>query len=143
MLEDVVNKEMAPWRFSAWVFALFAALAFALAMLGLFSLVSLDVVNRRQEFAIRMAIGATEPTLSAASSDRRAHAPAHRHRRGGWRSPLVATSRLQSLLFGVPLNDALTYASVVALVVVVVALASYVPARRAASAAPLALLRRE
>ena len=40
MLESVVNKEIAPWRFSAWVFALFAALAFALAMLGLFSLVS-------------------------------------------------------------------------------------------------------
>ena len=58
MLEDVVNKEIAPWRFSAWVFALFAALAFALSMLGLFSLVSLDVANRRQEFAIRMAVGA-------------------------------------------------------------------------------------
>ena len=35
MLDDVVNKEIAPWRFSAWVFALFAALAFALSMLGL------------------------------------------------------------------------------------------------------------
>ena len=59
MLEDVVNKELAPWRFSAWVFALFAGLAFVLSMLGLFSLVSLDVANRRQEFAIRMAVGAT------------------------------------------------------------------------------------
>ena len=59
MLDDVVNKEIAPWRFSAWVFALFAGLAFALAMLGLFSLVSLDVANRRREFAIRMAVGAT------------------------------------------------------------------------------------
>jgi putative ABC transport system permease protein len=59
MLDEVVNKEIAPWRFSAWVFALFAGLAFALAMLGLFSLVSLDVANRRREFAIRMAVGAT------------------------------------------------------------------------------------
>ena len=58
-LGEIVNTAMAPWRFSAWVFALFAVLAFTLSMLGLFSLVSLDVANRRQEFAIRMAIGAT------------------------------------------------------------------------------------
>ena len=45
MLDEVVNKEIAPWRFSAWVFAMFAALAFALSMLGLFSVVSLDVAQ--------------------------------------------------------------------------------------------------
>ena len=141
-LEDIVNTAMAPWRFSAWVFALFAGLAFALSMLGLFSLVSLDVANRRQEFAIRMAVGAT-----------------HRHIVGGvFRSAgtraaigiglglavaVFATRSLQSLLFGVLLADGLTYASVVTLVVTVVALASYVPARRAASESPLALLRRQ
>jgi putative ABC transport system permease protein len=142
MLEDVVNKEMAPWRFSAWVFALFAALAFALAMLGLFSLVSLDVVNRRREFAIRMAIGATPGDIVGGvfrSAGRRAAIGIGL----GLAVAAIATRGLQSLLFGVALTDAVTYGAVVALVVTVVSLASYLPARRAASAAPLALLRRD
>jgi predicted permease len=142
MLEDVVNKEMAPWRFSAWVFAIFAALAFTLSMLGLFSLVSLDVANRRQEFAIRMAIGATH-----------GHIVGGVFRSAGTRAAIgialglvvaaVATRGLQSLMFGVSLADGVTYGSVVALVAAVVAVASYLPARRAASIAPLALLRRD
>jgi putative ABC transport system permease protein len=54
---------------------------------------------------------------------------------------IVATRSLQSLVFGVSLVDALTYGSVVALVAVIVAIASYLPARRAASVEPSALLR--
>ena len=56
---------------------------------------------------------------------------------------MVATRSLESLLFGVTLADGLTYGTVIALVLAVVALASYLPARRAAAAAPSALLRRE
>jgi ABC-type lipoprotein release transport system permease subunit len=49
------------------------------------------------------------------------------------------------LLFGIAIVDAVTYAFVIALVAAVVAIASYLPARRAAAAAanPLALLRRD
>ena len=85
MLDDIVNKEIAPWRFSAWVFALFAGLAFALAMLGLFSLVSLDVANRRREFAIRMAVGATGTShrQRRVPLGRLARGPRHRRRAGG------------------------------------------------------------
>lgn len=141
-LEDIVNKERAPWRFSAWVFAMFAALAFALSMLGLFSLVSLDVVNRRREFAIRMAIGAS-PRDIVGGVFRSAATRAAMGIGLGLAAALVATRGLQSLLFGVALTDAVTYGTVVAVVVTVVALASYLPARRAATTAPLALLRRD
>jgi len=141
-LADVVNQERAPWRFSAWVFALFAALAFGLSMLGLFSLVSLDVVSRRREFAIRMAIGATNRHIVGGvfrSAGKRAAIGVA----VGLLVAAVATRSLQSLLFGVALTDGVTYGAVVVLVVTVVALASYLPARRAASIAPLALLRRD
>ncbi len=57
-LESIVSRAMAPWRFGAWLFSLFAALAFVLATAGLFSVVGLDVSQRRHEFAVRMAIGA-------------------------------------------------------------------------------------
>lgn len=141
-LDEVVNTAMAPWRFSAWVFALFAVLAFTLSMLGLFSLVSLDVANRRQEFAIRMAIGATDVHIIGGvfkSAGTRAGIGIVL----GVAAALISTRSLQSLLVGVELTDWRTYAAVIALVVLVVSIASYWPARRAASAAPLALLRRE
>jgi ABC-type antimicrobial peptide transport system permease subunit len=141
LLEDVVSKELAPWRFSAWVFALFAALAFMLSMLGLFSVVSLDVANRRREFAIRMALGATGGHI-VGGVFRTAGVRAAIGLAGGLALAAMATRSLGSLLFGVPMNDVLTYASVVSLVAVVVGIASYVPARRAASIDPLSLLRR-
>ena len=142
MLESVVNQEIAPWRFSAWVFALFAGVAFALSMLGLFSLVTLDVANRRREFAIRIAVGATRRDIVGGVL-RSVALRAGLGVAGGLAVAAVAGSSLRSLLFGVPLVDALTYGAVVALVAVVVAAASYVPARRAAAANPLALLHRE
>lgn len=142
MIEDIVNKEIAPWRFSASVFGLFAVLAFALSMLGLFSLVSLDVANRRQEFAIRMAIGATGHDI-VRGVFRSAGARAGIGIALGLVVAVVATRSLQSLLFGVSLGDAPTYATVVALVVMVVSIASYLAARRAAAITPAALLRRE
>lgn len=142
MLDGVVSKEMAPWRFSAWVFALFAALSFTLSMVGLFSLVSLDVANRRHEFAIRMAIGATNRHI-VGGVFRSASVRAGLGIGLGLAVAAVATRSLESLLFGVALADGVTYGAVVALVVTVVAVASYFPARRAASIAPLALLRRD
>ncbi len=142
MLDDVVNKEIAPWRFSAWVFALFAALAFVLAMLGLFSLVALDVSNRRREFAIRMAVGATGGHIVSGvfrSAARRGGLGIG----GGLVVAALATRSLERLLFGVQMIDVLTYGSVVAMVATAVAIASYLPARRAASSNPLSLLRSE
>ena len=140
MLDAVVNKEIAPWRFSAWVFALFGALAFALAMLGLFSVVSLDVANRRREFAIRMALGATGGDI-VGGVFRSAGVRAAIGVAAGLVVAAMATRSLESLLFGVSLGDALTYGSVVTMVAFVVALAAYLPARRAAASEPSKLLR--
>jgi hypothetical protein len=144
LMGSVIDKEVAPWRFSAWVFALFAALAFALSMIGLFSVVSLDVANRRREFAIRMALGATGRQIVGGVC-RSAGSLAIIGVAGGLALAAVASRSLESFLFGVSKNDALTYGAVFALVTAVVAVASYVPARRAASAAanPVTLLRRD
>jgi putative ABC transport system permease protein len=142
MLDEIVNKEIAPWRFSAWVLALFAGLAFALAMLGLFSLVSLDVANRRREFAIRMAVGATGRHIVAGvvrSTGVRALAGAA----SGIVVALAASRGLGALLYDVEVIDARTYISVIVFVSAVTFIAAYLPARRAANASPLTLLRRE
>jgi putative ABC transport system permease protein len=139
-MDAVVASAMAPWRFSAWVFALFAALAFVLAAVGLFSVVSLDVTSRRHEFAIRSAVGAT----AGAIVGRVMVAAAKRVLLGiviGAAVATLATRALTSLLFGIDSRDPATFAAVLVLVTVMVAIAAYLPARRAAAIDPSALLR--
>jgi predicted permease len=141
MLEAVLNKEIAPWRFSAWVFALFAALAFTLAMLGLFSVISLDVANRRREFAIRMAVGASGGRIVGGVL-RSAGLRAAAGLAIGMLMSAAASRSIESLLFGVEVGDPITYAVVVLLVAIVVAIASFLPARKAAFTDPGSVLRR-
>ncbi len=65
-MDAIVSRAVAPWRFSIWMFTVFASLALVLAAVGLFSLVSLDVAQRRREFAIRLALGARPGDIGTA-----------------------------------------------------------------------------
>jgi putative ABC transport system permease protein len=141
-MDAIVSRAVAPWRFSAWMFTVFAALALMLATLGLFNLVSLDVAQRRREFAVPLALGArrgdiVRPVLVLAGERALAGVSI------GLLFSMAATRALGSMLFGVRALDAATYGAVVALLVAVVAVAAYLPARRAASADPMTLLRRD
>lgn len=141
-MDAVVTRAMAPWRFSMWIFSLFAAMAFLLATVGLVGVVSLDVVHRSREFAVRLAVGADRWDILARvlfSAGRRLLA-------GAAAGVLIAASVsrwLGSLLFEVDPVDGTTYAAVVSLVAVVVAVAACVPARRAARLEPATLFRAE
>jgi predicted permease len=139
-MEGIVSRAVAPWRFSVWMFTLFAVSAFALAAVGLFSLVSLDVAQRRHEIAVRVALGAQRadilgPLLLAAGGRALAGVSI------GLVAAIVGTRGIRGLLFGVGALDVTTYGVVVALVFAVVAVAAYLPARRAAEVDPLTLLR--
>jgi ABC-type antimicrobial peptide transport system permease subunit len=57
-MRTVVDDESAPWRFLMRVFVAFATMAAALAVIGLAAVVTLAVVARRRELAIRAALGA-------------------------------------------------------------------------------------
>jgi predicted lysophospholipase L1 biosynthesis ABC-type transport system permease subunit len=139
-MDAVVERAEAPWRLTMWMFALFAGLAFGLAALGLFSLVALDVAHRGREFAIRLALGATRAAILRGVLVR-----------AGWRVlsglaiglavAVIASRTMRGLLFGIAPDDAVTYAAVLGVVLVAVAIAAYVPARRAARVDPQALLR--
>lgn len=141
-MEAIVSRAMAPWRLSAWMFMLFATVAFALATLGLFSVVTLDVVNRSREFAVRIALGARSRDIRRRvlwSSGSRVLAGVAL----GVLAAMGGTRWLESLLFGLAPLDPYTYASVIALVLGVVMAASYLPARRAAGIDPITLLKRD
>lgn len=141
-MEAVVGREMAPWRFSTWLFGLFAALAFVLATVGLFGVVSLDVLHRSREFAVRLALGAQRRAISG----RVLRGAALRVAVGvgaGVTVAAIASRWMASLLFGVRPFDPVTYGVVILLVAAVVAAASWLPARRAARIDPLTLLKRD
>ena len=139
-MDAVVERAEAPWRLTMWMFVLFAGLAFGLAALGLFSLVALDVAHRGREFAIRLALGATRAAILRGVLVR-----------AGWRVlsglaiglavAVIASRAMRGLLFGIAPDDGITYAAVLGVVLVAVAIAAYVPARRATRVDPQALLR--
>ncbi len=88
-----------------WMFVLFAALAFGLAALGLFSLVALDVAHRGREFAIRLALGASRGAILRGvlvRAGRRVAAGLAL----GLGAAVVASRAMRSLLFGVAPDDA-------------------------------------
>jgi putative ABC transport system permease protein len=137
---SVVEQAQAPWRLTMWMFVLFATLAFGLAGLGLFSLVALDVSHRGREFAIRLALGSSHSAIVRGVLLR----AAWRVAAGvglGLTASFVATRAMRSLLYGIAPGDPFTYAAVLAAVLIAVALATYIPARRAALADPQATLR--
>jgi predicted lysophospholipase L1 biosynthesis ABC-type transport system permease subunit len=141
-LDAVVSQAQAPWRFSAWVVSLFAALAFLLCTVGLVSLVALDVANRRRELAIRSALGAAGRDLVSGVM-RAAMVRVLIGVATGLALALAVTRALGALLVGITATELGTYAAVVSAVAAVALLASYWPARRAATVDPLAMLRRD
>jgi putative ABC transport system permease protein len=141
-MEAVVGREMAPWRFSTWLFGLFAALAFVLATVGLFGVVSLDVLHRSREFAVRLALGAQRRAILG----RVLRSAGIRVVAGvvlGVAAAALASRWMRSLLFGIQPFDPVTYGVVIVMVAAVVAAASWLPARRAARIDPLTLLKRD
>jgi putative ABC transport system permease protein len=141
-LDAVVSRAIAPWRFSAWMLALFAAFGFVLVAVGLFSIVTIDVANRHHELAVRRALGAQQGDLLRsvlAPASLRALAGVS----GGVLAGALAARGLRSFLFEVAPFDPITWSVVVLLVVVMVGLASCLPARRVGRIDAAVLLRRD
>jgi putative ABC transport system permease protein len=139
-LEAVVARAEAPRRLTMWLFVAFAALAFGLAAVGLFSVVSLDVTHRGREFATRIAFGASRRAVVVGVL-RRAAVQIAAGVVLGLAGAAAAGRVMRGILFGVAPEDATTYAAVLLLVFVAVAFAAYLPARRAGHAEPQVLLR--
>jgi putative ABC transport system permease protein len=140
-MEAVVGRAMAPWRFAAWVLALFAGLALLLAVVGLVGLVVLDVTQRQRELAIRLALGARPSELGrgvlATTLARVAIGAA-----AGLALAAASSRALEALLFGVPPLHWPTYASVLGGVVFTSLIAAWLPSRGVARLDPMTVLRR-
>lgn len=139
-LDALVARATAPWRFGAWVFSLFAAVATTLTAIGLFGVVTLDVAERRRELAVRLALGARDVEVARGVLGG-ALRPVGLGLASGLVAAAAASSAVESLRFGVPALDVPTYAGVVALLLLVVLVATLAPMRRAMRVAPAEVLR--
>jgi putative ABC transport system permease protein len=127
---------------NALLLALFASAAVLLASIGLFGVMATSVRQRARELSLRLALGASPNGLCFAVL-RRALAIAGAGLVIGLVASLVVARGLQTLLFGVSPADPLTLAASGALLLVVAAIAAYVPATRAQRTDPAVVLRAE
>ena len=129
-------------RFDSLLFAGFAGLALLLAVVGLYGVLSYSVMLRTREIGVRMALGARGGDVVRMIL-----------RHGllmvlvgtlvGGVGALQLTQFMQSLVFGMSASDPLTFVAVAAVLLLVGAVACYVPARRASRMDPMRALRME
>ena len=141
-MTSLVAESIEEPRFLALLVGLFAALALALAAIGIYGVLSYAVSQRMSEIGVRVALGAGRADVFSLIV------------RDGLRLALVGVGigvvisvvgapALSTLLFGVQPIDPLTFVTVVAAILGVAACASIIPARRGMRVDPLAALRTE
>ncbi len=141
-LDATMLRSVAERRFTMVLLGSFAALALALAAIGVHGMLSFGVARRTREIGLRMSLGA-RPASVVGLILREGLGVALVGLTIGLVAALVATRVLASLLFGVTPTDPSTFV-LVALFLVLVALgASFVPARRATRIDPATALRSE
>ena len=139
---DLMSEASALRRFQTWLLTVFAAIAFLLALVGLYGLMAYSVSCRTRELGIRMALGAqrTQVTLMVL---RKAAFLLGLGLVSGLICSWTATRAIKAFLFGVGEHDPATIVSVCGLLAVCGLVAALIPARRAASIDPMHALRTE
>ena len=141
-LDHTVANSMGSRRFTMIVLIAFAAVALLLAVVGVHGVLSYTVAQRTRELGIRLALGAEPRAVRALVLGECVWLTAAGLALG--LAGALATARLlTSLLYGVGATDPVTYVSVAVVLGAVAFLASWLPARRAASVNPVDALRLE
>ena len=141
-MTDVISRSVWQPRLYTILFGVFAAVALALASIGVYGVMTYSVSERTREIGIRVALGAQRRdvlklvvaqgmtlTLIGAGI--------------GLGAALALTRLMQTLLFEVSATDPLTFVTLAALLSVVALVACYLPARRATKVDPMIALRHD
>ena len=143
-MNDRINDSPSAYmhRSSAWLVGGFAILALLLGVVGLYGVIAYSVSQRTREIGIRMALGGQPSSIYKLVLKEAGWLTAFGLGLGLVFSVLAATL-MRGLLFGVSSWDVPTLAAVAVVLCVSALLASYIPARRAASVNPVEALRAE
>ena len=141
-MNDVVSASVGQRRFAALLLVVFAVFSLGLAAVGVYGLVAQSVVQRRRELGLRMAIGAS-PRSVLAMVVRESIALAVGGIVVGLVLAALLTRFLQGQLFDVSAHDPLVFTVIGPALLLVVAAASYVPARVASRTDPITVLQPE
>jgi predicted permease len=141
-MDDIVARSTAQRRFAMQIVGVFAVVALLLAAIGIYGVMAYSVSQRTHEIGIRMALGAQPGDVLSMTLGEGGRLVAL-GLGSGLLGAVILTRFLRSLLFNVAPTDAVTFASVSALLAVVALLACYVPALRATRVDPLVALRDE
>ncbi len=139
-MNDVVAARLATPRLTGFLLGVFAAIALALAAVGIYGVLSYLVSQRTQEIGIRLAIGADRSQVLVMVL-RQGLSLAAVGIGVGLMGAFALTRLMQSLLYEVRPNDPITFVSVAAAVLLVGLAASFLPARRATRVSPTIALR--
>ncbi len=141
-MDELLAGSRSQTRFIAFLMGAFALLALVLAAVGIYGVVSTTVSQLTHEVGIRVALGARSHDILKMIMGR-ASLLVGAGIVLGLLSSVAATRLLSTLLFEVSPLDPTIFVFVPMLLAVVVAIASYLPARRAAKLDPLVALRYE
>jgi predicted permease len=141
-LADLLAPSIRPWRLGSTMFSAFAVLALVLAAVGLYGVLAYTVAQRTQEIGIRVAMGARHGNVLGLMVGQGVKIAALGAGIGAL-AALAGGRVLGSLLYGVSPRDPLVLLGAAVIPLVVAAVASYVPARRAAKVDPVVALRYE
>ena len=141
-MQEVYDKSVARTSFTLVMLGIAGAMALMLGIIGIYGVMSYTVSQRKREIGIRLALGAQGGDVLQMVL------------RQGTKLALVGvvigigaafalTRLMTNLLFGVTAHDPLTFVAVAALLILVVLLACYIPARRATLIDPIVALRYE
>lgn len=141
-LTDVIAVSLLPQRIAGMTSLVLGAIGLLLAAIGLYGLIAFHVANRKREFGVRLALGASPKRIVAEVV-----------RRGAWLSgtglvigtalSLGGAVLVSGLLYGINSSDALEFLGAALILAAIALLASYLPARRAARVDPMVALRHE
>ena len=140
-MEDVVERSTAQRWLNMTLVTTFAVIALLLASVGVYGVIAYGVTRQTREFGIRIALGARPADVTWLVL-RRGVILATGGVAIGVTAALLLTRAMQGLLFGVRSSDTVSFAVAGAMLAVAL-LASYLPARRAASVDPAITLRGE
>jgi predicted permease len=141
-MQDIYNGSLARTSFTLVMLGIAGAMALLLGIVGIYGVISYAVSQRRREIGIRLALGA-QPAELKRMFVRHGLVLAGVGATIGLVAAVGLMRLMKSLLFGISPLDPLTYAAVPVVLVLAAMLASYLPARRAASVDPVEALKAE